>query len=235
MRNSLLLLSTLLLAQALPAQYTIDWSHPAADTYKNGVMAARDTADNVIVVGTRPSTVGAANIYTQKYDKEGILLWEQTDTTGVNGSFLAPTWVTTSATNNIFVTGYRYSGTSTIFPNQVVVLMYDALGNLQWRRTLEPTFIFGVYVRCAVDTNENLYVGVAGLDPGGFHLIKYDPSGNQIFHTMETNAIAINMTSMRLKDDRVVLVGAGIGAVHGAVATWDTAGNFCLLYTSRCV
>ena len=58
-----------LLAAASHAQYTIDWSHPAADTYKNGLMAARDTSDNVIVVGTRTSSVGAANIYTQKYDK----------------------------------------------------------------------------------------------------------------------------------------------------------------------
>jgi hypothetical protein len=85
MRSSFLLLPALLLAQTLHAQYTIDWSHPAADTYKNGVMAARDTSDNV-VVGTRPSFVGAAHIYTQKYDKDGILLWEQVDATGVNGA-----------------------------------------------------------------------------------------------------------------------------------------------------
>ncbi|MBK7555385.1 MAG: hypothetical protein IPI55_12445 [Flavobacteriales bacterium] len=226
MRNTSLLVPALLVAQALHAQYTIDWSHPAADTYKNGVMAARDTADNVIVVGTRTSSVGAANIYTQKYDKDGILLWEQVDATGVNGSYLAPTWVTTSATNNIFVTGYRYSGTGSIFPNQLVVLKYNAQGILQWRRTLDPTFTFGVYVRCAVDANDNLYVGAVGLLPGGFHLIKYDPSGNQVFHTVEANPIATTMTSMRLKGNRVVMSGTGIGAVHGAVATWDTAGNF---------
>jgi len=215
-----------LLASASHAQFTIDWSHPATDTYKNGVMAARDTSDNVIVVGTRTSSVGAANIYTQKYDKDGILLWEQVDATGVNGSYLAPTWVTTSSTNNIFVTGYRYSGTSTIYPNEVVVLKYDALGNLQWRRTLDPTFTFGVYVRCAVDVDENVYVGAAGLQPGGFHLIKYDSNGIELFHTMEADPIGINMTSMRLKDGRVVLSGRGIGAAHGAVATWDTDGNF---------
>ncbi len=225
MQRFLLLIAPLIVS-ASHAQYTIDWSHPAADTYKNGVMAARDTSDNVIVVGTRTSSVGAANIYTQKYDKDGILLWEQVDATGVNGSYLAPTWVTTSATNDIFVTGYRYSGTSTIYPNQVVVLKYDALGNLQWRRTLDPTFTFGVYVRCVVDADGNLYVGAAGLQPGGFHLIKYDPSGNQIFHTMEAAPIAINMTSMRLKGNRIALVGTGIGAVHGAVATWDTSGTF---------
>ena len=61
-----------LLASASHAQYTIDWSHAAADTYKNGVMAARDTSDNVVVVGTRSSFVGAANLFTQKYDKEGV-------------------------------------------------------------------------------------------------------------------------------------------------------------------
>ncbi len=208
------------------AQYTIDWSHPAADTYKNGVMAARDTSDNVIAVGTRSSFVGDAHIFTQKYDKDGVLLWEQVDSTGVNGSYLTPTWVTTSATNDIFVTGYRYSGTSTMYPDQVVVLKYDALGNLQWRRTLAPTFTFGVYVRCNVDADDNLYVGAAGLQPGGFHLIKYDPSGNELFHVMEPTPIAINLAAMRVKDDRVVLVGTGIGAVHGAVASWDTSGSF---------
>jgi hypothetical protein len=70
---------------------------------------------------------------------------------------------------------------------------------LQWRRTLGPTFTLGVHARCVVDANDNLYVGAAGLQPGGFHLIKYDPSGNQVFHTMETDPIATNMTSMRLK------------------------------------
>ncbi|MBK8613142.1 MAG: T9SS type A sorting domain-containing protein [Flavobacteriales bacterium] len=215
-----------LLAPSVHAQYTIDWSHPAADTYKNGVMAARDTSDNVVVVGTRSSFVGAAHIYTHKYDKDGLLLWEQVDSTGVAWMWEQPTWVLATSTNDVYVTGYMYTGTSDIYPDSVVALKYDAQGNLQWRRTLGPTFLFGVYVRCAVDANDNLYVGVAGLNPGGFHLIKYDPSGNEVFHTMEANAIATNMTSMRLKGDRIALVGTGIGAVHGAVAVWDTAGSF---------
>ncbi|MEO8591385.1 MAG: T9SS type A sorting domain-containing protein [Flavobacteriales bacterium] len=225
MRNLLQLLF-LLLTTSSHAQYTIDWSHPAADTYKNGVMAARDTSDNVIVVGTRTSFVGAAHIYTHKYDKDGILLWEQVDASGVAPYCEQPTWVATSGTNNIYVTGYMYTGTSNIIPDSVIVLKYDAQGDLQWRRMLGPTFIFGVQVRCAVDDDDNLYVGAAGLDPGGFHLIKYDANGTEIFHTVEADPIGINMTSMRLQGDRVVLSGRGIGAVHGAVVTWDTDGNF---------
>ncbi len=226
MRNSFGLISALLLAQALHAQYTIDWSHPAADTYKNGVMAARDTSDNVVVVGTRPSYLGAAHIFTQKYDKDGILLWERVDSTGIQWLWETPTWVTTSSTNDIYVTGNMYTGTTDIYTDSVIVLKYDQLGNLHWRRTIGPAFIFGVHTRCAADANGDLYLAVAGLQPSGFHLIKYDPNGNETFHVMETSPIAINLTSMRLKDDRLVLVGTGIGAVHGAVASWDTSGNF---------
>jgi|JI9StandDraft_2_1071091.scaffolds.fasta_scaffold00636_15 hypothetical protein len=212
-------------ALSAPAQYTIDWSHAAADTYKNGVMAARDTSDNVVVVGTRSSFVGAANSYTQKYDKEGVLLWEQVDGTGVNAYWEQPTWVTTSVTNHIYVTGYSYTGTSNIFPDSVIVLKYDPAGTLLWRRTLGPTFIFGVQVRCVVDSDDNLYVGAAGLQPAGFHLIKYDTNGVEVFHTMEVEPIGVTMNAMRLKEDRIVLAGTGIGAVHGAVAMWDTAGD----------
>lgn len=224
--RSLFLLPTFLLAQASHAQYTIDWSHPAADTYKNGVMAARDTSDNVIAVGTRPSYLGASHIYTQKYDKDGILLWEQVDSTGIAWEWEAPTWVTTSSTNDIYVTGAMYTGTNDLAYDSVVVLKYDPLGNLQWRHTLGPTFIFGAYARCLVDANDNVYVGVVGLISGGFSLIKFDPNGNVLFDVSEAIPSAANLSSMRLKDDRVVLVGGTGSPVHGTVASWDTSGNF---------
>ena len=225
MRISLLLLFAVMLAAAR-GQYTIDWSHPASDTYKNGVMAARDTADNVVVVGTRTSFVGVAHIYTQKYDKDGNLLWEQVDSTGVESVWEQPTWVTTSSTNNIFVSGYMYTGTTNIFTDSVVVLKYDPMGNLQWRRVVGPSFIFGVQVRCVVDEADNLYVGASGLIPSGFHLIKYDANGNEIFHELEPQPMARTFSSMLLHDDRLVLVGNGVGAVRGAVASWSTDGTF---------
>ena len=219
-------LTLLLSTCAVKAQYTIDWSHPAADTYKNGVMAACDTANNVVVVGTRSPFVGAAHIYTHKYDQAGALLWQQVDSSGVEAIREQPTWVTTSAANNIYVTGYQYTGTSDTYTSAVLVLKYDAQGTLQWRKVLGPTFIFGVQVRCAVDAEENVYVGTTGLQPAGFHLIEYDADGNELFHTMEADPLAIQMSSMRLTNDRIALVGTGIGAVHGAVATWATDGTF---------
>lgn len=226
MRTALLTALVSSLASSLTAQYTIDWSHPAADINKNGVMAARDTSDNLIAVGTRPSYLGAANIYTQKYDPSGALLWEQVDATGVQSQWEAPTWVATSTTNDIYVTGVIYTGTSNLFYNSVVVIKYDPLGNQQWRHTVGPTFIFGAYAQCVPDAAGNLYVGICGLTSGGFTLIKYDPNGNVIFNVSEAVPSAVTLTSMRLKNNRVVLVGTGSGAVHGTVATWDTSGNF---------
>ncbi|MBK9759309.1 MAG: hypothetical protein IPO90_04880 [Flavobacteriales bacterium] len=226
MRNTFLLLLAVLFASEAQAQYTIDWSHPAADTYKVGVMAARDTSDNLIAVGTRYSYLGGAFIFTQKYDKDGILLWEQVDATGIAGLWEQPTWVTTSSTNDIYVTGYIYTGTSNIYPESVVVLKYDPQGNLQWRHTMGPVFIYGVYVRCVLDADDNLYVGVVGRTSGGFSLTKYDPSGNLLFDVSEAIPSAANLTSMRLKDDRVVLVGGTGSPVRGTVAAWDTSGNF---------
>jgi len=226
MIHRILPLLLVLLVSRSHAQYTIDWSHPAADTYKVGVMAARDTADNLIAVGTRSSFFGGAFIFTRKYDKDGVLLWEQVDTTGIAWLWEQPTWVTTSSTNDIYVTGYIYSGTNNIYPDSVVVLKYDAQGNMQWRRTMGPVYIYGVYVRCVLDANDDLYVGVVGRTSGGFSLTKYDPNGNMLFDVSEANPTAANLTSMRLKGDRVTLVGGTGSLVRGTVATWDTSGNF---------
>jgi hypothetical protein len=206
------------------AQYTIDWSHPAADTYKNGVMAARDTADNLIVVGYRASYMGAGHIFTQKYDLNGVLLWEQVDSTGNHVRFEQPTWVTTTSTNDIYVSGFLYSGTNTIYPDSAVVLKYDPQGNLLWKRKVERSLTFGV--RSAVDAQDNLYLGIVGASPNGFSLVKFDANGNTVFDVSEANPTAASLVSMRVKADRVVLVGSGGGLVHGAVASWDTAGNF---------
>ena len=224
MRIALTFLLMLLYIPGLQAQYTIDWSHPAADTYKNGVMAARDTADNLIVVGYRASYVGAGHIFTQKYDLNGVLLWEQVDSTGNHVRFEQPTWVTTTSTNDIYVSGFLYSGTNTIYPDSAVVLKYDPEGNLLWKRKVERLLTFGV--RSAVDAQDNLYLGIVGASPSGFSLVKFDPNGNEVFDVSEANPVGASLISMCVKDDRVVLVGSGGGLVHGAVASWDTAGNF---------
>ena len=122
MRSTILILIVLLSVPGLQAQYTIDWSHPAADNFKTGVMAARDTSDNLIVVGYRASYLGAGHIFTQKYDLNGVLQWEQVDCTGVPFRFEQPTWVSTTSTNDIYVSGFLYSGTNSIYPDSAVVL-----------------------------------------------------------------------------------------------------------------
>ena len=93
-----------------------------------------------------------------------------------------------------------------------------------WKRKVERSLTFGV--RSAVDAQDNLYLGIVGASPSGFSLVKFDPNGNEVFDVSETNPIGASLVSMRVKDDRVVLVGSGGGLSHGAVASWDTSGNF---------
>ena len=65
------------------AQYTTDWIRPADNYMKNGVFIASDSLDNVIVTGY----IQSENIYTRKYNKFGLLLWEKISSSDIRKNY----------------------------------------------------------------------------------------------------------------------------------------------------
>ncbi|HRH47654.1 MAG TPA: GEVED domain-containing protein [Panacibacter sp.] len=216
--------------------YSVDWLRTADNYLKSGTMLARDNADNVVVAGQAVTS----SIYTQKYDKFGNLQWERSSSSGIQSNYEAASWVNTDAQNNVYVTGYRYSYSTQPpynFPNAIIVLKYDATGNLQWKFILEgsygitiPYSYSALRFRSELDANGNLYVGTSGNITGnptqGFVLVKLNPQGNMVWNRTSTAGSAGGFLSMRLKNDRVVLTGSS-APYFGNVATamFDTSGN----------
>ncbi|MBL8000450.1 MAG: hypothetical protein JNL05_00695 [Flavobacteriales bacterium] len=222
-RPALLAVSTLLV-MASRGQYTVDWSEAAADINKQGELAARDSADNVIVTGYRPSYLGNGHIYTRKYDKYGVLQWEAVDMTGATWKFERPTAIAVTDAQEIVVVGHEYTGTSNTFPDTAVVIKYGPQGNLLWRTELGHGYSYGV--RGALDASGNVYVGMIGVQPPGFTLAKVDGSGNVLFDLSDATYGGTSLSAMRVRDDRVVMVAGGPGVAHGALSVWDTTGVF---------
>jgi Secretion system C-terminal sorting domain/Fibronectin type III domain len=214
------------IAGKITAQYSTDWIRPADSYQKTGVMLVRDNADNVIVTGYWTSN----NIYTRKYDKFGNLLWEVMSSSGVSGNYEKPVWINCDSSNNVIVSGYRYSIGQFNYPNALVILKYDPTGNLLWKNTI-PMSIFvnnviSFNMRGEVDGNGNLYIGTVAASPSGFIFIKMDPAGNTLF-TNNNNLNGVTMfRSMRLMGNKVVFSGSSSNLSVAITIAWDTAGNF---------
>ncbi|MDP1623198.1 MAG: T9SS type A sorting domain-containing protein [Bacteroidales bacterium] len=222
----------LLVSANLFSQYTIDWVNPCGNFNKIGVMSAVDNLDNLIITGYFQSE----NIYTRKYDINGNLLWETIDSSAINGKYEKPIWLNCDINNNVFVVGKRYSISSVWeYPDAMVALKYNSSGMLQWKQTVPVSVLIGSQhpgfnLRSEVDDNGNIYIGTAAADPSGFILVKIDPNGNILFtHNSEVNA-PTGFSSMRLKDNKVVLTGSSGTASTAPIAAWDTSGT--LLWTN---
>lgn len=226
MKNFNLLLVLLLFFSANTfAQYSIDWIRPADSYQKTGVMMVRDNADNVMVTGYWVSN----NIYTRKYDRFGNLQWEEMSASGVSGNYEKPFWINCDSSNNVFVVGCRYTGTSQQYPNALVILKYSPSGTLLWKKTISMTIFVNNFIsfnmRSEVDNNGNLYIGTVAATPAGFVLVKLDPDGNTLF-TSNNDLNGVTMfRSMRLKGNKLVFSGSS-GNLSAAIAiAWDTTGN----------
>ncbi len=224
------LASLILISCNLLSQYSTDWIRPADSYQKTGVMLVRDNSDNVIVTGYWVSN----NIYTRKYDRFGNLQWEEVSTSGIPGNYEKPFWINCDSSNNVFVVGCRYTGTSQQFPNALVVLKYSPSGALLWKNTIPMSIFVNSFIsfnlRSEVDINGNLYIGTVASSPSGFVLLKLDPGGNTLF-TSSNNLNGVTMfRSMRLKGNKLVFSGSSSDLSAAIAIAWDTTGN--LLWTA---
>jgi hypothetical protein len=214
------------------AQYTFDWLQPSDNYAKTSVMSTVDLSDNVIVTGYWQSY----KIFTRKYDLAGSLQWEVSDSTGISGKYVKPNWISCDADNNILVVGNRYSFSSSTqwdYPDAIVAIKYSPSGALIWRKeipitiTLTPLHRFNCSSR--VDSHGNLYIGTAVDIPSGAVVYKLDPEGNLIFTRSSTVNSPQNFSSMRLKDDKIVVATGSTVTNVAPIFVWDTTG--VLLWT----
>ncbi len=207
-----------------------EWSVVSDDYYKTGTMMVADAAGNAVTIGHRYSYLGAAYIHVRKLDVAGNLLWEQMDSTGIAWNWHKPVWVNTDDQNNIYVAGYRYTGTSDFYTSKIIALKYDPDGNLIWKTMVDHAWPGALPMRSSLDSENNFYIGTVGLNPG-FSLIKFDIQGNVVFDVSDASAVNQSCNSMRLKNDLVVLTSYGGNGTILSVVAFNTNGDFLWSHT----
>lgn len=225
MKRIIFLFAAICFSQFTFAQYSPQWVTASQDYLRFGTMLAIDGNDNLIVSGHRPSYAGSAHIYTRKMDNFGNLLWEQVDSSGVAGKYYKSRWVNTDSQNDIFVTGYRYSGTSSEYTDTIVILKYNQSGVLLWKREIGHIWPSSLNLRSEVDADGNLYIGTVGVSPG-FNLIKLNTNGNVLYNVSDASSLNQDFASMRLKGNRVVMTSYAFNGSQVSVCVFDTSGVF---------
>ena len=210
-----LALWTCAVAQAQVAQ---DWASIQQGT--SGAMVALDAGNNAYVAGSVP----ASTMLLTKYSPTGVQLWQRTfDNPGTREQ---STWVTVDKAGNIIVTGTLVS--TSFDPQGMVVLKYDAAGNLLWQDVIPLTF--GYARRAEADAAGNVYVIGGGGVTFDIVTMKYSPSGVREWTRSysDTGAAAPSSldsaASMAITPAGQVIVTGGAQATMTAVA-YDPAGN----------
>ncbi|MEK8179534.1 T9SS type A sorting domain-containing protein [Flavobacterium buctense] len=231
-----LLAVTLLLFSSSNAlsQYSLDWEQNAGSEAKTSQMSAVDSQDNIVVTGH----AATSSIYTRKYNISGTLLWETTDSSGINSVYEKSNWVSCDADNNVFVVGNQYAYSASIerdYPQAIVALKYSPTGTLLWKTVIPISILITNQIsfdcRSVVDASGNLYIGTSINN--GATLIKLDTGGTVVFTNSSTANSPINFNGMRLRNNKIAVVTSSPNPNVAPVFVWDTSGT--LLWTANAV
>ena len=230
-KQLLLFVYALIMSSNAFAQYTLDWERNAGTEAKTSQMSAVDSQDNIIVTGYGATS----SLYTRKYNISGTLLWETSDSSGINSIYEKSNWVSCDADNNVFVIGNLYSYSSSLqreYPQSIVALKYSPTGALLWRTVIPISILITNQIsfdcRSVVDASGNLYIGTSINN--GATLIKLDPSGTVVFTNSSTANNPINFNGMRIRNNKIAIVTSSPSQLVAPVFVWNTSGT--LLWTA---
>ncbi|MGD0424773.1 MAG: SBBP repeat-containing protein [Candidatus Bathyarchaeia archaeon] len=208
--------------------YEVGWGGAGNDI---GRGVAVDASDNVYVTGSTGSFGSGqgfvtSDIFLLKYGPSGESQWSRT-WGGLQNDY--GTGVTVDSVGNVYVVG----STESYGPqSQFVLLKYDPYGNLLYQKVWGgPQANYGTGV--AVDSGDNVYMtGYTysyGSTPGvaSAVLVKYDPSGNQLFAQTwggKGNTFGYGVTVDAAGDAYVT------GYMYGSHPNSDVATTFLLKY-----
>lgn len=207
------------------AQNEPDWSISSGDNNQYGTMMALDSQGNIIVTGYRPSFIIDAHSYTYKYNTSGELIWDAESPVDVANNYERASWINVDSQDNIYITGYRYTGTSTDFTNAIFVIKYASNGVQQWKKIIDHTLLSALPLRADFDSNENLIIGTIAVDLG-FEMIKLNGDGDIIAEGSNNTSSNYSFSSMRVKDNLVVMVSPAFNGTKAAIAAFNTDGTF---------
>src|SRR5688572_24080017 len=155
---------------------------------------AYDPNGSIYVAGYEETTNGSRQIVTKKYSAGGTLLYSTTNIYIIPvGTILSDNVksITLDASGNVYVLCSQFGNTSR--GNDIVVLKYNSLLNLQWRRYIyndayPSTDFDDVPVKLLIDATNNIYVvgiwyNATTTDDDQIVMRKFNSSGTTLFTT----------------------------------------------------
>ncbi len=185
----------LIFGWGLQAQPTLslDWMNLEPEGY--AIKIKKDSKGNAVVLA-RGDGNPYFHIITLKYDKAGALIWKRIYVDPLNSFPDFPEDVEVDNLDNIYVTGtVNYDGNGVVLNSRSILLKYDSLGNLVWKRE------FGGNVNSLIEAGawslkifDDKFIYVAGhvdsSNGNGFwksFLAQYDSSGFLNWSYIDTN------------------------------------------------
>lgn len=203
-------------------QATLEWNHSPG-----GVSISTDQDNNVYTTWWEYNPAG--DIYLDKRDAAGNLVWEVKYENTDNTRHEVATWVDCDNNNDIIVSGTIRSGYASPVDAASVLMKFDSDGNLLWRVVYENAFDGSSTRKVLIDAENNIYVLGMGIIPvvGGYvsKVKKFDSNGNPLWEYYNTSGIGAATNFKFSQDGNLVIVGrAMVGSING-YAKLDTDGN----------
>lgn len=209
-----------LLLFALPllaaGQATLIWNN-----YPGGVSISTDAFNNVYTAWGDYNPAG--DIYLDKRNADGTLLWEVKYDNTDNTRHELATWVACDNNNDILVSGTIRSGYASPVNAASVLMKFDTDGNLLWRVVYETTFDGSSTRKILIDSDNNIYV--LGMSPSLTKVKKFNTNGVAQWTYLNTSGIGAASNFKFAQDGNILIIGRAIyGSING-YAKIDTDGN----------
>lgn len=214
MKKLVLLLFALPLLAA--GQATLIWNN-----YPGGVSISTDAFDNVYTAWGDYNPAG--DIYLDKRNSDGTLLWEVKYDNTDNTRHELATWVACDNNNDILVSGTIRSGYASPVNAASVLMKFAPDGNLLWRVVYETTFDGSSTRKILIDSDNNIYV--LGMSPSLTKVKKFNTNGIAQWTYLNTAGIGAAANFKFAQDGNILIIGRSIyGSING-YAKIDTDGN----------
>jgi hypothetical protein len=216
------------------ASFSIDWMKYPNMLANEGTSIARDDSDNVF------TTTSTGDIFLEKRDRFGNLLWQQHSFTTIAFNYENPTQVHVDPQGNPVVVGYRHTISSDGHnANALIVLKYSAGGTILYKLIVDGSYSnfnnshYWTKVSSQMDADGYLYIGTAGQVTGypqqGFNVLKISPAGSIVRVSTKnfTTTTGFHFISQFRLDNNLMGVTGVTDYSSANATTWvlDTAGN----------
>ncbi len=202
------------------AQVSIAWSNAPG-----GDALAVDQLHNVYSAIWDYNPGG--DITLTKRNTNGVVLWNATYNNTDNSRHEVVTWLETDNQNNCLVAGTIRSGYSNPVNAASLLMKYDSLGNLLWRKVFESSFEGSYTRKILVDGADNIYVLGLGTGSNGqvTRVKKFDPNGISLWTYYDVHGIGAPINIKFAPDNTLLVMGRGITGIINGYLKLSLTGN----------